>query len=397
MNIGIEAQRLLRPHKHGMDVVALELVRALDALDSPHTFHVLVRPDTDRTCLEGLRRVKVVEVPGYHYVHWEQVQLPRMARRLGLDVLHCTANTAPLRLSVPLVLTLHDVIFMDAGPVGGTAYQRWGNAYRSWLVPRIIRRAARIATVSYDERARVVSMLRLPEAAVEVVYNGVSTRFGVAPTPEQRRAVQEELAIHTPYVLLLGNAEPRKNVPRALAAFSQVADQYPGLRLVVTGLAAADVQSMLSDVGGSAYLDRLVCPGYLPADLLPAVYAGASAFLYPSLREGFGLPILEAMAAGIPVVTSLGTSTAEVADAAGYLVDPTRAEAIAEGLRAALTDDATRRHKVALGLERPTLFSWTGAARRWIELYESVQVPDSRAERLVPVLHPTLDVGRLPS
>lgn len=372
MNIGIEAQRLLRPHKHGMDIVALELLRALDELDTPHTFHALVRPDEDRACLDGLRRVRVVEVPGYHYVHWEQVQLPRVARRLGLDLLHCTANTAPLRCPVPYVLTLHDVIFMDTGPVGGTRYQRWGNAYRRWLVPRLVRRAAHIATVSKDERGRIVRTLGLPESNVEVIYNGVSSRFGAVPTDLERAAVRVRLGLRGPYVLLLGNAEPRKNVPRALEAFCQVATERPEWYLVVTGLPGETIDALLNAAGRHAFRNRIVCPGYLPAELLPAVYAGAGAFLYPSLREGFGLPVLEAMAAGVPVVTSATTATAEVAGDAGYLVDPTQTESIAAGLRNALRDGADRRAKIALGLRRPALFSWQGAARHWLEFYESV-------------------------
>lgn len=372
MNIGIEAQRLLRPHKHGMDVVALELLRALDQLDTPHTFHALVRPDEDRSCLDGLRRVRVVEVPGWNYVQWEQAELPRTARRLGLDVLHCTANTAPLRGTVPLVLTLHDVIFMDPGPVGGTRYQRWGNAYRRWLVPRLARRAARIATVSLDERTRIVRALGLPEGAVGVIHNGVSTRFGAVPNDLDRTSARVRLGLRGPYVLLLGNAEPRKNIPRALEAFCRVATERPDWCLVVTGLPGETIDALLAAAGRTAFRNRIVCPGYLPADLLPAVYAAAGAFLYPSLREGFGLPVLEAMAAGVPVVTSATTATAEVAGQAGYLVDPAQTDSIAAGLREALTDDARRREKITLGRQRPALFSWAQAAHRWLDLYESV-------------------------
>jgi glycosyltransferase involved in cell wall biosynthesis len=374
MTIGIEAQRLLRPHKHGMDVVALELLRALDTLDVPHTVYALVRPDEDRACLYGLRRVRVVEVPGLHYAHWEQIQLPRAARRLGLDVLHCTANTAPLRCPVPLVLTLHDVIFMEPGPTGGTRYQRWGNAYRRWLVPRVVRRAARIATVSQDERTRITAALGLPDSAVEVVYNGVSTRFGTPPSGLERAAARVRLGLRGPYVLLLGNTEPRKNIPRALEAFCQVAVERPDLELVVTNLPGEAIDALLTEAGRMAFRNRILAPGYLPAELLPAVYAGASAFLYPSLREGFGLPVLEAMAAGVPVVTSATTATAEVAGEAGYLVDPLRTGSIAAGLRAALTDDAQRREKITLGRVRPSQFTWSQVARRWLDMYESVGV-----------------------
>jgi len=143
MRIGIETQRLFRRKKHGMDIVALELIKALQELDHDNQYFIFVNPDKDNKVIIDNPNFKIVNVNHSLYPWWEQVILPKIVKKFDLDLLHCTANTAPLKVNVPVVLTLHDIIFLEGLHLTkGTKYQRLGNLYRRWIVPRIIHKVA---------------------------------------------------------------------------------------------------------------------------------------------------------------------------------------------------------------------------------------------------------------
>lgn len=378
MRIGIEAQRLFRARKHGMDVVALELLRRLPALAPEHTFVAFVRPGEDR-CLEPAANLEVVEVPGTSYPTWEQVALPRAAAEAGVDLLHCTANTAPLRSPIPVVLTLHDVIFLEGGsPLtrGGTAYQRLGNQYRRWVVPTAVRRAARVTTVSAYEAGRIAE--RFPGLAdrLDVVSNAVSERFAPVTDPVRLAEVRERYGLYQRFAFLLGNTDPKKNIPAAVEAYVRYADRTPeAVKLAVADLAPERLDEMLRGLGAEHLRDRFVLPGYMAHADLPAVYSLCDAFLYPSLRESFGLPILEAMASGAPVITSDAASMPEVAGGAARLVDPRRPADIADALEEVLTTIPVRRDLRAGGLRRAKAFLWDHAAAAMLESYHAALRP----------------------
>ena len=158
MKIAIEAQRLFRPRKHGMDVVAYELLRRLPVSGDRHEYHLLVKNDTDKCMVHSSTRT-VHTMRSAPYPVWEQALLPRYCNKVKADVLHCTANTAPLQLKQPLVLTLHDVIFMEQSYANASAYQRLGNWYRSSIVPFIAKKATRIITVSSYQKKVIAENL----------------------------------------------------------------------------------------------------------------------------------------------------------------------------------------------------------------------------------------------
>ena len=375
MRIGIEAQRLFRARKHGMDVVALELLRRLPALAPEHTFVAFVRPGED-PCLEPSANLEVVEVEGRLYPSWEQVALPRAAAQASVDLLHCTANTAPLRSPVPVVLTLHDVIFLEGGsPLtrGGTAYQRLGNQYRRWVVPAAVRQAARVTTVSAYEAGRIAE--RFPDAAdrLAVVSNAVSERFAPVSDPVRLAEVREGYGLYERFGVRLGDTDPKKNIPAAVEAYVRYAERVPqAVKLVVADLAPERLDEMLRGLGAEHLRDRFVLPGYMAHADLAAVYSLCDAFLYPSLRESFGLPILEAMASGAPVITSDAASMPEVAGDAALLVDPRRPETIADALEQVLTSPPVRRTLRERGLRQAATFSWDHAARLMLAEYDTV-------------------------
>ncbi len=370
MRIAIEAQRIFRPNKHGMDFVALETVRQLQRLDIENEYFVFVAPGEDR-CLSSSANVEVVEVRCPSYPLWEQTALPMAVRRVKPDLLHCTANTAPLVPVAPLVLTLHDIIFLEKRAGNNPSlYQNLGWHYRRAVVPRVLPRCERIVTVSDYERGRIREALGLPEEKVVTVHNGYGSRF----RPVSRyREVARKYVPEDEYLFFLGNTDPKKNTPRVLTAYARYLERSARkLPLLVADLDGEQLDRLLEAEGIEAIRPHLRCPGYIPNGDLPSVYSGAFAFLYPSLRESFGIPMLEAMACGTPVVASRTSAMPEVAGEGALLVDPENADEIAERLLRLESDDALYREQREYGLERVKGFSWEKSARRLLEIYREV-------------------------
>jgi glycosyltransferase involved in cell wall biosynthesis len=375
MKIGIEAQRLFRTKKHGMDIVVLELLRNLQQIDHDNEYVIFLYPDKDR-CLDSSNRFKICELKNSFYPYWEQVLLPRAAAREQLDLLHCTSNTAPLRTAMPLVLTLHDIIYLEktqAGSGSMTTYQKLGQTYRRLIVPRIIPRCDRIITVSQFECQRIEKQLALPANKLLAVYNGVSSLFKPVSDLSALRQVRQAYGLPERFILFLGNTDPKKNVGNVLAAYaSYVKSASPIWPLVITDYSSERLEAMLQANGLPDLRQHILLPGYIPQNQLAIVYALAQIFLYPSLRESFGLPILEAMASGTPVITSNTSSMPEVAGEAALLIDPTKPEELSKAMLTLQNDPESRQKMAIQGLARTGLFTWRTMAEKVLRIYESV-------------------------
>lgn len=373
MRIGIEAQRIFRPDKHGMDIVILEVLRRLQRKDDCNEYIVFVAPGEDR-CLESTDRLQVVELRCPTYPLWEQWALPRAARQWNVELLHCTSNTAPLHCPVPLLLTLHDIIFLQASkPAGMSRYQKMGWYYRRWNVPRILNHCRHIITVSQTEQANILTRFPDLQQQLSMVYNGYSDCYRPL---EKAYDVTRKYLPDTRYLLFLGNTDPRKNTDGVLIAFHEYLNQSRlRLKLVITGLTREYVENRLVEMGIEICAPHIVCTGYIPAADLPSLYNGAFAFLFPSLLEGFGIPVLEAMACGTPVITSNRSSLLEVAGSNGILIDPFKPYRISAALLRLETDGDWYQKQVAYGLERVKQFSWNRTADKYIEIYNNVLHP----------------------
>ena len=266
---------------------------------------------------------------------WYPVGLPRAAR--GADVLHCPTFRGPFRSSVPLVVTVLDLAVLRHPEL----FNRWNRTYSRLAVPRVVRAARRLIAISEFTKRELVEVLGVDPAAVAVI--GVPPRRGL--TPEGDRASGE-------YVLAVGTLEPRKNLERAAEAAART-----GAELRVVGARG----------WGGVSPNGVRWLGEVGDDELAAQLRGARALLYPSLYEGFGIPILEAMSVGTPVVTSRGGATEEVAGGAAVLVDPLDVASIAEGLEEA---DLRRDELRARGLDRADAFTWDDVATRTVAVYE---------------------------
>lgn len=375
MIIGFEAQRIFRTHKHGMDFVALELIRALQKVDTVNKYVVFTNEGPDTECLCESENLKIITFKGT-FALWEQVYLPKYAKKYNCDILHCTSNTAPVYCQVPILITLHDIIFLEKNPLfakGYNSYQRFGNYYRRLVVKSNIKGVRKIITVSNFEKKRLIDFLAIDEDRLEVVYNGVGNHFFKKHTNEEIHTITSRYDLPEKYMLFLGNTDPKKNTKRVITAFANAVKSFKeNVYLVVADLDGSLVKGILKEAGLSQYFNRVYFTGYINNADLPAIIQGAEMFLYPSVRESFGIPILEAMAGGTAVVTSRVASMPEVAGGAAYLVDPFDEESIEEGI-VALHEDTLLREKLSLeGAARSEQFKWEYSAISMLNIYNDM-------------------------
>ena len=370
MRIGIEAQRIFRKNKHGMDYVVLQEIKELQQFDTHNEYFVFVAPGEDR-CLEDSKNVHIIEIGGNIYPIWEQITLPKAVSELKLDLLHCTSNTAPIRCSVPLVLTLHDIIFMEPRDKSNKSlYQNMGWLYRRLVVPRILKKCKYIITVSDFERNNIITRLGIPSERMVMIYNGYNEWF----KPLKDLDMKYRKYIKEPgYFFFLGNTDPKKNTERTLIAYSK----YLELSKVKRKLLMADLdKSYLDDIIVKNHIENIYpniqMPGYIVNSDLPYIYNNAFAFLYTSLRESFGIPLLEAMACGTPVITSNTSSMPEIGGRNAILVNPESPGEIAQMMIKLEKDRDFYDQQKELGIKRAKLFSWRQAAEQLLEVYERV-------------------------
>ena len=370
MRIGIEAQRIFRKNKHGMDYVVLQEILELQKMDTKNEYFVFVAPGPDR-CVADSVNVHVIEVHGGSYPVWEQYMLPRTAKECRVDLLHCTSNTAPIWCDIPLVLTLHDIIFLEPrDKKNKSVYQNLGWFYRRLVVPRILGKCQRIITVSYFELDNIVDKLGIDSRRMAMIYNGYNDWFKPL---DDREEVYKKYIDEKGFLFFLGNTDPKKNTERTLVAYSKYLEKSAAKRkLLMADLDQQYLNDIIASNGIENIRDHIVMPGYIVNSDLPYIYNSAFAFLYTSLRESFGIPLLEAMACGTPVVTSNTSSMPEIGGPKAILVNPESADEICEQLLRLEADADFYRQQKQVGLEQAALFSWRKTAEQLLELYREV-------------------------
>ena len=377
MRIGIEAQRVFRRNKHGMDYVVLQEIIELQKIDHQNEYFVFVAPGVDR-CLKDTENVHIIVIGESFYPVWEQITLPRAAKKYNLDMLHCTSNTAPIFCKIPLVLTLHDIIFLEPRDKNNKSlYQNMGWLYRRKVVPKILERCLRIITVSNFEKQNIIQKLNIPEKRMAMIYNGYNEWF----KPLRDVADIYQSYIEKPgYFFFLGNTDPKKNTERTLIAYSRYLEQSTIKRkLLMADLDKTYLEGIIERNHIENIREKIVMPGYIVNSDLPYIYNSAFAFLYTSLRESFGIPLLEAMACGTPVITSNTSSMPEIGGNEAILINPENPEEITEKMLRLETDEEYYHTQKEIGLKRSSLFSWRKTAEQLLKPYETVykELPNS--------------------
>lgn len=373
MVIGIEAQRLFRRQKHGVEIVALEIIKHLQLVDKVNRYYIFVKQDVDNTCISETENFKIVIIPDYSYPIWEQFVLPSVVKKYELDVLHCTASTAPFFSPVKTVITLHDIIFLEELNFKGTAYQNMGNIYRRLLVPLVARKNF-LVTVSDHERQSIINRLKIPPDKIEVAYNAVSPEFKKITDETQIKTVREKYNLPEEFILFFANPAPKKNTEKTLLAFADYCKKYnnPKLKLLITDTTVKYTQALINALHLDEIADRIQVINYILHTDLPSVYSIAKLYLYPSTRESFGLPILEAMACGTPVITSNTAAMPEVAGGAALLVNPANYKDISEKMAMVLENEGVKQMLQQKGLDNIQRFNWKNTAYKMIEIYKKV-------------------------
>ena len=370
MRIGIEAQRLFRKEKHGMDYVILNELRQLQCIDSENEYYVFVKPGED-PCLDSTEKIHVLELHCPTYFLWEQWALPRAAKKYKVELLHCTSNTAPLYCGAPLLLTLHDVIFMDSRNCNSSSlYQKFGNMYRRFIVPQVAPKCKKIITVSNYEKNNIVNTIHIHVEKVIVLHNGYDDIY---------KLLSDVQSIHTKYIdkpgffFILGNTDGRKNIERMLIAYSLYLTRSNQKRnLLITSLGNDYIDEIIERNNIGNIREHIALTGYVPLEDLPYLYNSAFAFLFASLKEGFGIPILESMACGTPVITSNTSSMPEVAGKEGILVNPEDIDEIAQMMLKLENDDKFYCQQREYGLQHAKAFSWKETTLRLLNIYKEL-------------------------
>jgi len=374
MRIGIEAQRIFRTKKHGMDRVVLEVIKQLQIIDKVNDYFIFVNEGEDR-CLEETANFKIITFGG-NYPLWEQIKLPKKVKEMKVDLLHCTSNTAPLRIDAKLVLTLHDIIFLEKNNLlakGFTPYQKFGNVYRSIVVPRILKHCEKVITVSHFEKENIKQRLPQIKEKLTVIYNGAHPMFQIIQDQDFLESIKKKYDLRNRFFFFFGNTDPKKNTPNLIKAYALYASEAKvPIPLVIVDYSEQLIEEQLRKLGKLELKKFIDVKGYITNTDIPAILNLSECLLYPSQRESFGIPIVEGMACGTPVITSNTSSMPEIAGDAALLVDPYSIEEMAQAMHKVEENKPFINELVARGLERAKQFTWLKAAETTLRIYKEL-------------------------
>ncbi|MFK7872931.1 MAG: glycosyltransferase family 4 protein [Oligoflexales bacterium] len=365
MRIGING-RFLVAKQTGVQRAAYNLIRTLVDLDEDNEYFIftghdqLNRPEWQKSNTtvvpSGIRGGETSR-----NLWWEQWTLPALAKKYNVDLLHCPANMAPLFYKGKAVVHIHDLCFIVNPKWYSFSFRHWYN----FVIPRLAKNAARVVTNSNNSRNDLLLHCGLSAEKVSTVYWAVDESF--LQQPPKPRAGQPES-----YILYVGSLEPRKNIKTLVESYESMRDSHPELKpkLVLIGGESplfADVSLTIKK-----YKEDVIFKGFADEQTLRSYYRYASLVAYPSLYEGFGLPPLEAMASGTPVVTSMSSSIPEVVGNAALMVGPYDVEGLSDAMAALLTNVELREELVHRGYLQVQKFQWEKVAKKLLAIYHEV-------------------------
>lgn len=367
MRIGIRISPLADPFT-GIPTYVFNTLKALSVLDSENEYFLYTNfPIPFELALGENFRTIIVSKPYPKWQLWYQLNLPFRLRRDGVDVYHDTLYLLPLLFprKIPGIVTVYDL--------SGLVMRKFHNArvlLTSVWIPSSLKRARKIIAISEFTKNEILRLFPFAEGKIEVVLCGVSKNF--TPASESQIAdVRRKYHLPERFIMFVGTLEPRKNLENLLKAFSIVHKEIPH-KLLIVGGKGWKYSNIFQKLEELKIAERVVFTGYVPLDDLPAMFSAAEIFVYPSLYEGFGLPILEAMATGCPVITSNVSSMPEVAGDSALFVDPLNVDDIAEKIKILSQNNELKQELSRKGIERAKLFSWEKAAKSMLEIFNKV-------------------------
>ena len=368
MRIGIDATAL-PPQPVGAGNYIIQLIRAFAALEGENQFVIFAsergqylinlpnKPNLEWKLI-GDRH------PGLRLI-WEQTYFSRLIREANVDLLHSLHYTRPLRLFCPSIVTFHDMTFF----LYPELHTRTKRIFFPQAIKSSSRRADFVITVSESTRQDAIRLLGLSPDRVITIQHGVDRSFRPLNTIEFGKRVAYKYRLPSKFILYVGLIEPRKNLPLLINAYKKLVDNGTDHNLVLVGRFGWMFDELLQQIEKLSLTDKVILTGYVEQEDLPMVYNLCDLFVYPTLYEGFGLPALEAMACGIPVITTDVSSLPEIVGEAGLLVPPDDVEALFQGINNVLNDEDLRLNMARRGTEQAAKFSWDRAARSTLEVY----------------------------
>jgi glycosyltransferase involved in cell wall biosynthesis len=370
MRVAIDARKL---HDFGIGTYIRNLLRHLARIDHD-TEYVLLCGEADLGVAAQLGpNFRSVLEPSPNYSIREQIHVPWVLRRERPDLYHAPHYVLPAAINCNSVVTIHDCIHLmfpqylpNRMAYAYARAQMWVAAHRSDC----------ILTVSDASKRDILHLFNIPPEKIVVVYNAIDAHFSVTPAPDAVSRVRERYQLDHRFVLYVGNIKPHKNLVRLIEAFNELrTGDLEDVKLLIIGDEISKLPALRHAVHRHKLHKHVRFLGYVPDDQLAVLYRLAAVFVFPSLYEGFGLPPLEAMASGTPVVASNVSSLPEVVGDAAVLVDPHDIDSIVDGLRCVLTNPTRADDMRRKGLERSREFSWERSVARTLEVYKRIGAP----------------------
>ncbi|MGA9472903.1 MAG: glycosyltransferase family 1 protein [Terriglobales bacterium] len=374
MKVAIDIRRMT---EFGVGTYIRNVVRTLARLDRDSTYYLVGSPAKMAECGPLPGNFQAVELTAPDNTVKGCVEFRAIVRRLGCDVAHIPhLFWMPRGLACPYVLTVHDLLEHMYGSRNFSSLRR---SLHFYLTRRVLRGAARVMAVSQFTKSEIEKLLAIPDARIEVVYNAIDERFlhGHA-TEADRQLIAERYQVNYPFLLYAGAIRPHKNVVRIIEAFSALKSElakerrFADLKLIIIGDDLSNNPRLRRTVVSGGVQNDVRFLGFVPIEVLRIFYDVAKIFVFPSLYEGFGLPPLEAMAHGTPVVTSNTSSLPEVVGNAALMVNPENVFEIRRALQQALLDPEVRDRMKRVGYEQAQRFSWESSVARILEIYREV-------------------------
>lgn len=302
-------------------------------------------------------------------VLWEQFVLPKKAKDYNLDLLHCPAHVTPLVSSTKIILTIHDLAFK----LLPQTFKLQNKIYLNNIVPASIKKANRIIAVSKNTKKDIIKQYKIPADKITVIYNGINNNYKVIDRNDLINKIKKKYNLPSEFILYLGTLEPRKNIKNLIKAyFLYKSTSNNDIKLVIAGGKGWLYEDIFSLVEEKQLEEDVIFTGYVDEEDIVPLYNAATLFVYPSLYEGFGLPPLEAMACGTPVITSNVSSLPEVVGDAAIKVDPNNIKELFKVINKILGNESLQREMIQKGIERSKKFTWEKTATETIKVYEEV-------------------------
>ncbi len=381
MNIAIDIRGLSLRGRTGVAEYTLELLRAIFSQDTTNTYFLFYNGPENMArlfCEQSHVHLIWTRIPNKilnlslyltGYPRLESLLAHKFGQRLTIDLWFSpNVNFLGLRPTTKQVITIHDISF-----VLFPEFFTWRQRVWHWLIDskKQCEQAYKILTPSENTKRDIVNVYKISPEKIHVVYPGVSYKM---PTALEMSQVRKEYDLPEKYILFLGTFEPRKNILAALKAFELALPKLPSdVHLVLAGAGGWKNRAVYNLISTSLAKDRIKVLGYVEPKDKDALYHLADVFVFPSFYEGFGFPVLEAMAQGVPVITSNRSSLSEITDGAAYLVDPNIPATLAQGMVEIINDELLRKTYAAKGKQQVEKFSWQKAAAAWLQIIENSQ------------------------